>query len=376
MILNCPAPDPTAPLVAGLNLAVDCGVRRFAQSGYEALTQPPSPLPAIVTALLTLYVALLGWGLLTGRGPRLAEAPQLAFRIGAILALTASWPLFQTLVFAAAFDGPASIARAVTGPGDSLWLGLQNAYDQIVVIASALGVEAGPDADVLGGGAAAAAQALWGASAILLASTLGVSLAAKIVIGVLCAVGPIFVALFLLEITRGAFLGWLRALVTAALIPFAASLGLALLLLLLQPRLALLAAAHEKGVVDLSTAMGAAALIYVAAAAQACLVAAMAFTGLGLRLAPQRTTDAARVQQTPSPAQTTPARELERAAAVADAVRRLDRRETLNHSSAERRVEIGAAQDRAGALEPISTRRLGDAGRRISGPVSRFGGSE
>lgn len=374
MIPVCPAPGPATPLVAGLNLSVDCGVRRFAQFGYEALTRPPSPLPAIITALLTLYVALLGWGLLTGRGPRLAEAPQLAFRMGAVLALTASWPLFQTLVFATAFDGPASLARLVGGPGEGLWLGLQNAYDQIVVIAASLGAQAGPDTNGLSGGPAAAAQALWGASAILLASTLGVTLAAKIVVGVLTAVGPIFVALFLLDITRGAFLGWMRALATAALIPLCASLGLALLLGLLQPRLSLLATAEAQGVVDLSTAMGAAALIYVVAAAQACLVAAMAFAGLGLRLKAQPALETARPSAV-GLAPSTPPRQQDRAAAVAQTVRRLDRRESFNLSTAERRIDGGAARERGGQGESAAPRRLSDAGRRIRRPVVRHGGS-
>ena len=71
----CPTPQPSLGIVRDLLDSVDCGVRAFSQSGYEALVQPPSPFPAIVTALLTIYVALMGWGLLSGRGPRLADTP-------------------------------------------------------------------------------------------------------------------------------------------------------------------------------------------------------------------------------------------------------------------------------------------------------------
>ncbi|WP_269716705.1 type IV secretion system protein [Caulobacter sp. NIBR2454] len=371
MIAACPAPDPRLPLVQSLSETVDCGVRVFAQSGYEALTRPPSPFPAIVTVLLTLYVALLGWGLLTGRGPRLADTPQLAVKIGFILALTASWPLFQALVFNTAFDGATAFVAVLTAPlrgggQPDLWVGLQVAYDQIVRAAAALGASAGPDAQTLAGGPAAASEALWGASTALMASTLGVVLTAKVIVGVLTATGPVFIALFLIDATKGLFVGWLRALITAALIPLAASSALALLLALLEPRLALMAASAETGEINLSVAMGVAVLIFVFAAAQGCLIVAMAVAGLGLEL--KRPTPAD-VQPIPQGASTAaaekPATEPSRAAAIVQSVRQLDVRD--RRTSIETRSDGanrgGATGD--GAHHP-ATPRLGQINRRIS----------
>lgn len=385
MIEACPAPDPRLGLVQGLTQTVDCGVRVFAQSGYEALTRPPSSFPAIVTILLTLYVAFIGWRMLSGRGPRLADTPQIAVKIGVILALTASWPLFQALVFRTAFDGATDFVGVLTAPlrqggGEvDLWAQLQLAYDQIVLTATALGAAAGPDPDSVRGGPAAAAEALWGASTAMMASTLGMVLVAKIVAGVLTATGPIFIALFMLDATRGLFIGWLRALITTALVPLVAMSGMVLMLALLQPRLQAMAVMREAGSADLSLVAGAAMLIFVFAAAQASLVLAMAVAGLGFHLkrppepqaapapAPQPARDGAHAPSEPT-----------RAAAVAESVRRMDLRERETSRETERRLDTrsdtASTNDRR-AAETAGPQRLGHTYRRIRGPAAPSGSS-
>lgn len=383
MIDACPTPDPRLGLVHGLTQTVDCGVRVFAQSGYEALTRPPSPFPAIVTILLTLYVAFIGWGMLSGRGPRLADTPQIAVKIGVILALTASWPLFQALVFRTAFDGAADFVTVLTAPlrqgaGGDLWTQLQAAYDEIVLTATALGAAAGPDPDSLRGGPAAAAEALWAASTAMMASTLGVVLVAKIVAGVLTATGPIFIVLFMLDATRGLFIGWLRALITTAFVPLMAMSGMALLLALVEPRLAAMAAMRAAGTADLSLVAGLAMLIFVFAAAQACLVLAMAVAGLGFGLkrsaepqaAPATSRETSRETSTSSPEPT-------RAAAVADAVRRMDIRERETTRDTERRIDSRSETSSGGgrSSDHAGPPRLGSTYRRIRGPVAQPGSS-
>ncbi len=47
---------------------VDCNVRGFSQAGFEALTAPGSLYPTILTTLLTVYVAVLGYRLMFGVG--------------------------------------------------------------------------------------------------------------------------------------------------------------------------------------------------------------------------------------------------------------------------------------------------------------------
>ena len=71
----------------------------------------------------------------------------------------------------------------------------------------------------------------------MLFTTLGVVLAAKIVLGLLLALGPVFVAFLLFDSTRGVFEGWLRAALAFAFMPLFATLALVLQLTLLEPYL-------------------------------------------------------------------------------------------------------------------------------------------
>ncbi len=72
---------------------------------------------------------------------------------------------------------------------------------------------------------------------ILLVSSLGVLLAAKVVLGILLAIGPIFIALLLFDSTRGVFEGWLRASLAFAFAPLSVTLLLGLVLTMLEPSL-------------------------------------------------------------------------------------------------------------------------------------------
>lgn len=377
----CPTPQPSLGIVRDLLDSVDCGVRAFSQSGYEALVQPPSPFPAIVTALLTIYVALMGWGLLSGRGPRLADTPGIVVKIGMVLALTASWPLFQDLVFRVAFDGGLDLARTILRPlgGGDLWVTLQTALDQIAKLAAAFTAQASPDAQALRDGPGLAAELLWSASATLLASTLGIVLVSKIVVGVLTAAGPIFIALMLVEATRGLFAGWVRALATAAFAPLVASLGCALLLGLLTPRLDTVTADLAAGRNGLGPAVTAASLVFVFAAAQAALLLAMAVVALGFRTpglasGPIATTPAAPI--TPG-ANAEPERAESRAQAVAMAVGRSLIEGSGGGDGGARRITVGLSPSPASAASPASAHgeHLGQSYRRLKGPAAPRGGS-
>ena len=127
-------------IIRGVLGAVDCETRNFAEAGYSALTSSSSQFQVALTVLLTIYVALVGYRMLfASNGARLSDAPGIALRIGAILALVTSWATFQTLVFDMAARAPLQIAGIVAGPmqsdGSSLASdpigGLQAAYDQI-----------------------------------------------------------------------------------------------------------------------------------------------------------------------------------------------------------------------------------------------------
>ena len=69
MALSCPAPGPDVPLVRALMGTVDCNVTALTREGYGLLSRPDSAVMVIVTSLLTLYVAFIGYRMMLGRSP-------------------------------------------------------------------------------------------------------------------------------------------------------------------------------------------------------------------------------------------------------------------------------------------------------------------
>ncbi len=270
--------------------AVDCQTRGFAQAGYQALTGLGSPFQAALTALLTIYIAVLGYRLLFGTGgARLADTPAIAIKVGAILALTTNWSLFQTLVFDLVATAPLQLASLIATPVAVSYAadpvaGLQGAHDVLMAAAQAFGKAAGPMVQTYTSPEAGAAKALQAAANALFAGAAGVTAVATLAIGVLTAVGPVFVALFLFRQTRGLFVGWIRALLAAAFAPFAAWIVAVLMLAALEPHLAELVRQIREAKLDPETATTTAGIVFVFSAAEAALLLGGLVIALGLRL--------------------------------------------------------------------------------------------
>jgi type IV secretion system protein VirB6 len=282
MMAQCGAPRSDLGLVRGLLDTVDCNVREGVQGGYNAFFGPGSTLGSVITLLLTIYVALLGFRLLTGRTDlRVGDLPMIAIKLGAVILLTTSWASYQSLVFALLFDGPAELADRLlgalpmpqaTGPQD-IFARLQYSFDQLTQSASALaalnessaqvpdlagaGVNANsaslaatvppaPIRTALQGGPAFGVTALWLSAITLLVSTLGLLILAKLMLGLLLAIGPLFVGLLLFESTKGFFEGWLRTALGFALVPLATVVFMAGLLAALEPSLQALSLARAE----------------------------------------------------------------------------------------------------------------------------------
>jgi type IV secretion system protein VirB6 len=297
MIGQCAAPRGDIGLVKGLLETVDCNIREGVQGGYNAFFGPGSTLSAVITILLTLYVALLGFRLLTGRTDlRVGDLPMIAIKLGAVVMLTTSWASYQSLVFSLLFDGPAELANSLLSSmpvpqtatgfagGADIFTRLQYTFDQLTQSASAMalvndqpgqgpntagvGIQAGsfvlqaaPGVDpaslkglspviqmrsALQGGPAFGATALWLSSITLLVSTLGLLILAKLMLGLLLAIGPLFVGLLLFDSTKGFFEGWLRTSLGFALVPLATVVFMAGLLASLEPSLQGLATARAE----------------------------------------------------------------------------------------------------------------------------------
>ena len=249
-------------LVASLLGSVDCNVRAMTELGYRAIAAPGSELSLALTGLLTLYVGMLGVRMMLGLAPlRIGDFTVAAFKIGLVLALATSWPSYQQLVFDTLFQGPAQLTQTLMQaimPGSAVqgdpFAGLQAAFDEMQASATFF-MRIGPAvSSPLSGGIPFAAASLNLASYLMLFAMLGTILAARIVLGLLLALGPIFAAFLLLDSTRGMFEGWLRAALGFALVPLFVTLALVMQLILVGPYLSVLAEMRNTGQPNLPAA--------------------------------------------------------------------------------------------------------------------------
>lgn len=414
----CPAPGPDETLVRGLLGVVDCNVQGLVRGGYATLFEPSSGFSVVLTSLLTIFVAVMGYRLLLGRAQlRVSEVALTAVKIGAVLALTTGWSTYQTVVYDFLFKGPAQLADLMLAhvqPRGSLFRGdvfdgLQSVFDTLNTNATAYGQNAASAAasaipqpgtgavggvaafgqnltstplPVAGGGSGSVgfgSQALTICAMILLLSSLGVLLAAKVVLGLLLAIGPLFIALMLFESTRGLFEGWLRATLAFAFAPLAATVLLGVTLTVLEPALLQMQDRVAAGDFSKTPVYTVIVLIVVFAGVSVGALVAGGIIALGLRLpgpraAPAQAEVASRDGQTLvlTPTAT-------RAGRVAAAAAALERRDAAilayagpgdDRRSSISTIERGARVER-GFAGPASETRLTQGPRRGAGPRSR-----
>lgn len=395
MFSACPAAPPDVHLVHALLRVTDCQVRTLVHTGYDGLFASGGSLAAVLTTLMTLYVALIGYQFMLGRGGlRIGDVTLSVVKLAAILSFATQWDTYQAIVVRVLFDGTAQIATAMlhldsaTGSGGDIFDRLQRAFD-ILSAAPTPPVPAkptGPLAAVpqiaalqalplVGGGLKA--LALKAAATMLLFFSLGVLLATKVVLGVLLAIGPIFIALLLFEVTRGLFEGWLRATLAFAFAPITTIFLLAVMLELLEPSLTAMVEqrAVGAGVVQADTAYSVLLLVLVFAAVATGLLIASATVFRGFRLPARK---AAAKPPTPllAPTHSMPAVEAftspaaRTSAAVAALTRREDRLVRAEGSEASVRIlastGAAAAASRDAWTPPREQTRLGDGARRIT----------
>ncbi|MGQ0534170.1 MAG: type IV secretion system protein [Caulobacteraceae bacterium] len=237
----CPASN---SLVGGLIDTIDCHIRVLAHEAFRELVGPGTTFAAALTAMLTIYIALIGYQLLLGRGNlRLTVLPVTALKIGLIMAFLTSWAAYQTVIFSFLFDGPRELLGVLLSPlgfGRDVYDGVEGAYITLSGAAGIYGGQADPAANILQGGPMLGAGLLWLSAIGVLLITVGVILASKIVLGFLLAIGPVFIALFLFDTTRGLFDGWLRATLAFAIAPLAANVFGAAMLIMMSPFLSTL----------------------------------------------------------------------------------------------------------------------------------------
>jgi len=260
-MIACSLPDPGAGVALRLSNFLTCQAQALGENGYQALAGGPM-VAGMMTGLVTIFVALIGYRFLLGSIPTMRDGVGWAIRLGMVLTLATGWPAFQVLVYRVAVDAPSEFAAVLLPASglsvEGLDVRVQQAYDTIRLGSSvnpALGGQAALDR------AAGAAQAgtpgttqrqqqqapnfgplgqaaLPQTASWFVVSTLGVTGGLRLATGFLLAIGPLAIMALLFDATLGLFIGWVRGLAGAALALLGATIVTALDLLLVESELA------------------------------------------------------------------------------------------------------------------------------------------
>jgi type IV secretion system protein VirB6 len=233
--MSCTAPPTGSGFLAATLAHLDCQAQSIGEAGYQALASPGSPISLALTALLAIFVAVIGLRFLAGRPLGVDEWLAGILKVGFVLALVASWPAYRIVVYDLVLKGPAeisgSIGRASSLPGSDGGLAarLQGVDNGIMAL-----VEAGsgrldissqrPEGAVsppLGDDTALG----WGKT-LFVSSIIGSFGTLRLAGGLFLALAPLFAGFLLFDATRFLFFGWLRSLISIAI----GSLGLAVVL--------------------------------------------------------------------------------------------------------------------------------------------------
>ena len=256
MMDYCAADPQNAGFIGSMTRFVDCKAQLLGSGAYQTLALPGSTLSIVLTGFLTIFIALIGYNLLLGRGYTIRSGTIAALKVGAVFALATSWPAYRTLIYDLVTDGPSQILGDVGRPAgipgsDGTLVRRLDGADGALVELSVLGP---------GMPTSMQQQDLWpppfagfsafalGGSRILFLLTAVAGLAGvRLIIGLMLALGPFFIAFLMFDNTRSLFEGWVRVLAGAALAAVGVAITLGLELSLMEPWLSTILARRMAG---------------------------------------------------------------------------------------------------------------------------------
>jgi type IV secretion system protein VirB6 len=280
---NCTALNPAAGSAQTMVNTVDCTMQTTVQSAYANLLGGGGAFGQGLTIALTLYVAFLGYRLIFGRSSlSMSDLVPRMVMIGALLALTSSWATYQTLIYDTLTDGPQEIASTLI-PGankGSITARVDTLSERMVDLADAwtefdARVEPAqtgamkPDemakqplptmptgaVSVLAPKDSLGPNMLLISALLLILASTGVLVVAKVILGLLLILGPVFAVFALFETTRGLTLGWGKASALMAIVPLMTMLTAAGATALIEPLLADMYVAAGRGDFSLRQAL-------------------------------------------------------------------------------------------------------------------------
>lgn len=250
-IAACPSLSTGDAFVSTLLRHIDCRAQTIGATGYQALADPGSPMGAVLTGFLTLFVALFGLRMMMGQAPSVRDSVMAVVKIGAALTLATSWGAYRTVVYDVVVDGPSYISRtlarpaALPGAGGDLIDRLQ-AADGAIIRLTNLGTGREDAASRPLRPSTAPNQppertplpddpALGWARVLFLSGAVAAAAAIRVTAGVLLALAPLMAGLLLFDVGRGLLAGWARALVFTVLASISTTVMLGVELALLEP---------------------------------------------------------------------------------------------------------------------------------------------
>ena len=215
---------------------VDCLASDATSVSFGRLFGAHGSFQTALTIILTLYIALLAFNLLTGRSAlKLSVLTPRMMTLGLVLTFATSWIAYQSVVWNLATGAPDEIATVLVGSKGSATVMFANELDSFFNAITDAANASQPNAAALAANPAAAAvnPAAAAASAsllspanilsigalILLLGTVGVLVVCRLALAALLILGPIFIVLALFEGTRGLFEGWLKSVAMFAFVP-------------------------------------------------------------------------------------------------------------------------------------------------------------
>jgi type IV secretion system protein VirB6 len=208
---------------------VDCMANEATAMSFGRLFGAHGSFTTALTIILTLYIALLAFNLLTGRSAlRISVLTPRMMTLGLVLTFATSWIAYQSVVWNLATGAPDEIASVLVGTNGSATTifaqqldGFFNAISEAATAAqpNPATIAANPAAIAAASSATSASNILSIGGLIMLLGTVGVLVVCRLALAALLIIGPVFIVLALFEGTRGLFEGWLKSVATFALVP-------------------------------------------------------------------------------------------------------------------------------------------------------------
>ncbi len=278
--MTCPSiPLGDGATVTAALAAIDCQVNQGVASAYARLFASGGAFSLALTALLTIYVALIAFGFLTGRTRlTLPEMAPKAVALALVLTFATSWQAYHVVIHGLLSAGPDQIAAVLMGGSQGATHAFTSRLDALFaqVLDAARSVSAlDPTASENLG---LAKNLIWLSGLTLLFTTLGLLVATRVILALLLGLGPLFVVLALFNATRGLFEAWLRTTVAFSFAPMLIVLGGAGAMSLLGPMIEAIVADPAGAVQTLRPVV----MLFLGSGVYALLLAAAAWTAVSL----------------------------------------------------------------------------------------------